>query len=249
MPDEKELDNKENFEKQAEDKWVDKYIYLSGVHEFLFAGESLKHSFDGTTVNFEIGHSNKKYFDEWLSLKFYQGYGNNLCEILIDEMEPSVDIDELCDNAKTLVQEVIKQFDNQKNVNLNDVSKYLQEQAEKMGMEIISTKQENSIIPTSENAPSLKNQASPEHSLPMSTEDFKKELELAKKMGYVQGVCESVVVIDKEYEIGKKVMNSMKVTKEMAEKYAAPETFKAMEEGVFSQKQEQKLEHKRVRIL
>ena len=72
-----------------------------------------------------------------------------------------------------------------------------------------------------------------------------KELELAKKMGYVQGVCESVVVIDKEYEIGKKVMNSMKVTKEMAQKYAKSETFKAMEEGVFSQKQEQKLEHKR----
>ena len=37
----------------------------------------------------------------------------------------------------------------------------------------------------------------------------------------------------------------MKVTKEMAQKYAKSETFKAMEEGVFSQKQEQKLEHKR----
>ena len=75
------------------------------------------------------------------------------------------------------------------------------------------------------------------------------ELELAKKMGYVQGVCESVVAIDKEYEIGKKVMNTMKVTKEMAQKYAAPDTYKAMEAGIFAQKQEQKLEHNRGRGL
>jgi len=75
----------------------------------------------------------------------------------------------------------------------------------------------------------------------------KKELDLAKRMGYVQGVCESVVIIDKEFEMGKKVMNQMKVTKEMAKKYANPKTFEAMEDGIFSQKNEQKLEHKHTR--
>ena len=72
----------------------------------------------------------------------------------------------------------------------------------------------------------------------------KKDLDLAKRMGYVQGVCESVVIIDKEYEMGKKVMNQMNVTKEMAQKYANPKTFEAMEQGIFSQKNEQKLEQK-----
>jgi hypothetical protein len=77
------------------------------------------------------------------------------------------------------------------------------------------------------------------------SEPLKKELELAKRMGYVQGVCESVVIIGKEFEIGRKVMNRMNVTKEMAKKYAAPDTFKAMENGVFAQKQELKIGKKR----
>ena len=64
-------------------------------------------------------------------------------------------------------------------------------------------------------------------------------------MGYVQGVCEAVVVIDKEYDMGKKVMAHMNVDKDMAKKYANPETFKKMDEGIFSQKNERKLEHKK----
>jgi len=73
----------------------------------------------------------------------------------------------------------------------------------------------------------------------------KKDIELAKRMGYVEGVCESVVSIGKEYEMGKKVMAEMNVTKEMAMKYANPKTYKAMEEGIFSQKNEQKIEKTR----
>jgi len=36
----------------------------------------------------------------------------------------------------------------------------------------------------------------------------------------------------------------MSVTKKLAKEYASPETFRALESGVFAQKQEQKLEHR-----
>jgi len=73
----------------------------------------------------------------------------------------------------------------------------------------------------------------------------RKELELAKTMGYVQGVCESVNSVGDEKVIGNKLLSDMKVTKEMAKKYADPETYKTMEKGIFAPNVEQKLEHKR----
>jgi len=63
----------------------------------------------------------------------------------------------------------------------------------------------------------------------------KKELELAKKMGYVQGVCLAVVSVGDEKAMGKKILAEMNVTRDLAQKYANHETFKKMEEGVFVQ--------------
>jgi hypothetical protein len=87
------------------------------------------------------------------------------------------------------------------------------------------------------------------HKNPEPAPAGKKELELAKRMGYTQGVCEAVIAIDHERAIGKKLLSKMNVTKEMAQKYAKPETFATMEQGIFSQKAEQKLEQKHSRSL
>jgi len=74
------------------------------------------------------------------------------------------------------------------------------------------------------------------------TEYQKAEHELVKKAGYVQGVCECVAAIGDGYTFGKKLLSEMNVTKDMAKKYANPETYKALEQGIFAPQHEQKQE-------
>jgi hypothetical protein len=74
------------------------------------------------------------------------------------------------------------------------------------------------------------------------TPNIEKQLETARKAGYVQGVCECVVVVGNEQNMGKKLLSEMHVTKDMAKKFASPETYKTLEKGIFSQKQDHKLE-------
>jgi len=69
-----------------------------------------------------------------------------------------------------------------------------------------------------------------------------REIEIARKAGYVQGVCECVSAIGDNQELGKKLLTEMKVTKEMAKKYANPETFKTLEKSIFAPQSEQKQE-------
>jgi hypothetical protein len=64
-------------------------------------------------------------------------------------------------------------------------------------------------------------------------------VQLAKKAGYVQGVCECVAAIGDDHVLGKKLLSEMNVTKDMAKKYASPETYKALEQGIFAPRQEQ----------
>jgi len=68
------------------------------------------------------------------------------------------------------------------------------------------------------------------------------ELETAKKVGHVQGVCECVVILGDNHDLAKKLMTETGVTKDIAKKYANPETYKALEQGIFAPKQEQHLE-------
>ena len=68
------------------------------------------------------------------------------------------------------------------------------------------------------------------------------QIALAKKMGYVQGVCECVAAIGDDRVLGKKLLSEMNVTKDMAKKFANPETYKTLENGIFAQKLEQNLE-------
>jgi len=81
-----------------------------------------------------------------------------------------------------------------------------------------------------------------EKSLDNQNLDNTKEIEIARKTGYVQGVCECVAVVSDDPNLGKKLLSEMKVDKDMAKKFANPETYKTLEKGIFSQKQEQTLE-------
>jgi len=73
-------------------------------------------------------------------------------------------------------------------------------------------------------------------------QNIEHQLETARKTGYVQGVCECVAIVGNEQNMGKKLLTEMNVTKDMAKKYANPETYKTLEKGIFAQTQEQKLE-------
>jgi len=75
-----------------------------------------------------------------------------------------------------------------------------------------------------------------------SAQNFDRQLETARKAGYVQGVCECVSIVGNEKNMGAKLLSEMNVNKDLAKKYAYPETYKTLEKGVFAQKQEQKIE-------
>jgi hypothetical protein len=80
-----------------------------------------------------------------------------------------------------------------------------------------------------------------------------RQLETAQKTGYVQGVCESILAFNNDENkkimteatmtfLSKKLLSEMNVTKDMAQKFANPETYKALEQSVFAPKQGQQLE-------
>jgi hypothetical protein len=103
------------------------------------------------------------------------------------------------------------------------------------------TAAKNYLYSLIEAEPAQKNQA--------PAKNLERQLETARKAGYVQGVCECVAVVGNEQNMGKKLLSEMQVTKDMAKKFANPETFKTLEQGIFAQKQEQKLEQTHSRKL
>jgi hypothetical protein len=74
------------------------------------------------------------------------------------------------------------------------------------------------------------------------TFDNQNKIEIARKAGYIQGVSECVLALGDDYTLGKKLLTEMNVTKDLARKYANPETYKTLEQGIFASKQEQNLE-------
>jgi len=96
----------------------------------------------------------------------------------------------------------------------------------------LSTK--NYLYSLIEATPAVKNQ--------MPEIELQTALENARKVGHIQGVCECVAIVGNEQNMGKKLLTEMNVTKDMAKKYASPETYKKLEQGIFKQTPEQKLE-------
>jgi hypothetical protein len=96
------------------------------------------------------------------------------------------------------------------------------------------TAAKNYLYSLIEAGPALKSQA--------PAPGFERQLEHARKAGYVQGLCECVAVVGDDKTLGKKLLSEMSVTRDMAKKFASPETYKALEKGIFAQQPEQKLE-------
>jgi len=89
---------------------------------------------------------------------------------------------------------------------------------------------------------------------PKTTQASDRERAITQKIGYVQGVCESVLAFNTDENrkimteatmtfLSKKLLSEMNVTKDMAQKFANPETYKALEQCVFAPNKEQQLEN------
>jgi len=76
-----------------------------------------------------------------------------------------------------------------------------------------------------------------------SAQGFEQQLETARKTGYVQGVCECVAAVGNEKNMGTKLLSEMNVNKDMAKKYASPETYQKLEQGIFAPQQKQEQTH------
>jgi len=59
------------------------------------------------------------------------------------------------------------------------------------------------------------------------------KIQLARKAGYIQGVCECVAAIGDDHTLGKKLLNEMNVTKDLAKKYANPRNLQSPRTGYF----------------
>jgi len=118
------------------------------------------------------------------------------------------------DTAKRLVENTIKHFDQfgqREDLDMFGISDHLYSQISKLRQEAESR--------------------NPRHL----------DTQLAKRAGYVQGVCECVAAIDNDQTLGKKLLSETNITKDMAKKFANPETYKALEQGIFAP--QQKIEH------
>ena len=119
------------------------------------------------------------------------------------------------DSAEILVDNAIKHFDKEQDISFYDIGKHLSSQ-------IMGLHQEAEFS---------------------SPQDFMNTVQLAKKAGYVQGVCECVAAIGDDHTLGKKLLSEMNVTKDMAKKFSNPETYKALEQGIFAPQQKLEQTH------
>jgi len=180
----------------------------------------LKTSFGITEINhdpyyFLVGYSDDSHKN--VNISFF----NNPSDIINGKLRFHFEFKGDIDTAKNIVENTLEYFEN------NDLK------ASKNGL-IHDVKEQLNI--------QIAKQQSPEQ-----------KIQTAQKTGYVQGVCESVLAFNTDENrkimseaamslLSKKILSEMNVTKDMAQKFANPETYKALEQCVFAPKQEQRLE-------
>ena len=189
---------------------------LPGMDEFL--GDYLEtrlNNYDNSTSYFIIGQPINSDSDK-LSIMFFQNIE------AVEDHNPIFLVDANLDyeSAKNIVEETTVHIGSLQDYKLSDIKEYVIQQL-------------------------------PEQAKIIQTSD--RQLETAQKTGYVQGVCESVLAFNNDENrkimteatmtfLSKKLLSEMDVTKEMAQKFANPDTYKALEKCVFAQNQEQQLE-------
>jgi len=196
----------------AEDEWLDgKDLFQCDL--------ILKHKFNNNSiVVFGIKNSDDYTFLNYMSLDKITAEDNSL---LNDDFVVK-DID----SAKNIVEKTINHL-NFKEINIYE---YIEDQLSSRQLEISDNEEKD---------------VSDQVSSPVSD----RQLETAQKTGYVQGVCESVLAFNNDENrkimteatktfLSKKLLSEMNVTKDMVQKFANPDTYKALEKCVFAQNQE-----------
>ena len=145
-------------------------------------------------------------------IRYPDSYDDPVTTISINDIK--YDLNGNPDKAENIVNDTINNFDKSQNIEVDIISGYL-------GSKIMEANIEADI----KNPHSHKAQLT---------------IDLAKQAGYVQGVCECIVAIGNDHTLEKKLLSEMNVTKDMAKKFANPETFKALEQGIFAQEPAQK---------
>jgi hypothetical protein len=125
--------------------------------------------------------------------------------------------------AKDFLEGTIRHFDQKQRPEPKDIENYL-------STKVSQFKEQHDL-----------DKKQPGHAAPGPNRASDPNIETIRKAGYVQGVCECVAAFGNGI-MGKKLLAEMNVTKEMAKKYAHPETYKALEQGIFAPKPEQKLD-------
>jgi len=173
--------------------------------------ETLNHSIGSTAFKFEITSIQENEFSPETDIQIFLASENRNSQIMsfkeYNQRFPSISIRGDVDTAKTLVENTVKHFSQIKDFSLDDISKHLNSQNE----ELIR-----------------------EDEIKWSDDP---KVELAKKAGYVQGVCECVAILGDNHTLAKKLLTEMNVNKDMAKKYANPETYKTLEQGIFAPQQ------------
>jgi len=187
--------------------------------EIYNAGEILSHSFNKKNAFFKIDTGN---YEEG-SIGIFLHASEKIAMSPIPDPFIELNNEDSIPIVKEAIEKTIIHFDNEHNnkFKLSDIRNYLS----------ISINN-NSQIQILEN----KNKETPVDTL------LNPELETAEKAGHVQGVCECVAILGDNHDLAKKLMTETGVTKDIAKKYANPETYKALEQGIFAPKQEQQLE-------
>jgi transglutaminase/protease-like cytokinesis protein 3 len=138
--------------------------------------------------------------------------------------------------------EQFKNWHGEWDISINDIVRYISKQREEEINVYMNVTQQKATIDFQLEADYIKQQQNQKAEF-KSPQDFMDTIQLAKKAGYVQGVCECVVAIGDDHTLGKKLLSEMNVTKDTAAKYANPETFKILEQGIFAPQQKLEQTH------
>jgi hypothetical protein len=205
------------------------------------------------TLNFYPYEGAKLYWDNYranvsydlspehnVDKAFYFATGFDVCGVDNGTLMIDLNTHDL-DNAKSLTKDAIKIFDSLLELNYKNWKEMYPDLEEQIEYHLQNNPPEPTQTKTSEQSPASDRQ-----------------IETAQKAGYVQGVCESVLAFNNDENrkimteatmtfLSKKLLSEMNVTKDMAQKFANPETYKALEQSVFAPKQEQQLEQTQTR--
>ena len=170
----------------------------------------------------------------------------------IEDHKPkfSFDIPNLDFNsAKEIVEDTAKHFNSLENFSFNEMKEHIDLQIYKEQQLEKLEKHFEELEKLEKHFEELEKLEKHFEEYPENKQSSDRQLETANKTGYVQGVCESVLAFNTDENrkimsedtmsfLSKKILSEMNVTKDMAQKFANPDTYKALEKSVFKQNEQ-----------